>query len=109
MGGILVCVDGNGIYDTWACRCLGVRLLWDAVIDYVRGLGEVHEDAASFLHSSGGRFLFDSLDIDADSALDHLRQRRAEFRQLVILAFLEPKYEEELKEWWKEFHGQGFG
>ena len=90
------------------CRWLIARLLWDAVVDFIRYTGEDYEDAASFLYSPGGRLLFEEMNIDPDAALDHIQKRRWNFQKLVMLAYLDPAYEDAAKEWWIDFYGRGF-
>lgn len=99
--------EENG-YWPQGCRLLAARLLWDAVVEYVKYTGVEYEDAASFLHSPGGRLLLESMSIDPDAALDHIQRRRWHFQRLVLMAYLDPMYENAAKEWWKDFYGHGF-
>lgn len=40
-----VCVPGNSVDETFAGRAAGKRVIYDAIISYLRTLGPVHVDA----------------------------------------------------------------
>lgn len=84
-------------------------MLWDCVVDYVRDFDKRHEQAAEFLFSPGGRYLFECLQINPQSALEAIHLKREEFKQRALMAFVDPVvYEDDLRDWWVEWYGTGF-
>ena len=63
-------------YDRDACRSLVVRLMWDALVDYVRDFDGAHQDAAAFFFTQSGRDYLEMLQIDSDAALEAISGRR---------------------------------
>jgi len=85
-----------------------VRVLWDAMVDYVRRFDSRHYEAKEFLFSSGGWYLFECLQVSPDAALTAIHARRLEFKKKVLMAYVDPVYENELREWWMDWYGTGF-
>ena len=83
-------------------------MLWDAVVDFVRCVGPKFDEAAKWLYSPDARFLFESLQIDADAALDAIGKQRWQFQRLVALALLDVRFVDEVQDWWDDFYGAGW-
>lgn len=100
--------DDGHEYEAQGCRNLAARILWDMVVDYVRQVGPKYEETAEELYSPYAEFLFESLQIDVDAALDGINRQRWEFQRLVALAYLDLRYADELQDWWEDFYGSGW-